>query len=68
MKLFSWNVNGVRAIEKKGFLDWFSSESPDILCIQETKAHPDQVDLKLKDYPYQGGVKSCLGMQSEKDW
>ena len=38
MKLFSWNVNGVRAIEKKGLLDWLASESPDVLCIQETKA------------------------------
>ena len=34
MKLFSWNVNGVRAIEKKGLLDWLASESPDVLCIQ----------------------------------
>ena len=48
MKLFSWNVNGVRAIEKKGFLDWFSSESPDILCIQETKAKFEQLPDTLK--------------------
>ena len=48
MKLFSWNVNGVRAIEKKGFLDWFSSESPDILCIQETKAKFEQLPDTLQ--------------------
>ena len=49
MKLFSWNVNGVRAIEKKGFLDWFSSESPDILCIQETKAKFEVALIKDDD-------------------
>jgi len=51
IRLMSWNVNGVRAIYKKGFLDWFKKESPDILCLQETKAHPDQLvdDLKNVD-------------------
>ena len=48
MKLFSWNVNGVRAIEKKGFLDWLSSESPDVLCIQETKAKFEQLPDTLQ--------------------
>ena len=43
MHLISWNVNGIRAIEKKGFLEWLNKESPDILCLQETKAHPDQL-------------------------
>ena len=43
MKLISWNVNGVRAVEKKGFLDWLSLEDPDILCIQETKAKIEQL-------------------------
>ena len=49
MKLFSWNVNGVRAIEKKGFLDWLSSESPDILCIQETKSKFEQLPDTLQN-------------------
>ena len=49
MKLFSWNVNGVRAIEKKGFSDWVSSESPDILCIQETKAKFEQLPDSLQN-------------------
>jgi len=48
-RLISWNVNGIRAIQKKGFLDWFKNENPDILCLQETKAHPDQLDDALKN-------------------
>ena len=36
MKLYSWNVNGVRAVQKKGFLDWLQSAQPDVLAIQET--------------------------------
>lgn len=49
IKLCSWNVNGIRAIHKKGFLDWFYQEKPDVLCIQETKATEDQLPRKLKD-------------------
>ncbi len=45
--ILSWNVNGVRAANRKGFLEWLHSESPDILCIQETKARPDQLDEGL---------------------
>jgi len=47
MKLLCWNVNGIRAIEKKGFLEWLQKESPDILCLQETKAHPEQLSENL---------------------
>jgi exodeoxyribonuclease-3 len=47
MKLISFNVNGIRAIEKKGFFEWMHQESPDVLCIQETKAHPDQLEEKI---------------------
>lgn len=47
MKILSWNVNGIRAVQKKGFLNWLDQESPDILCVQETKAHPDQLDATL---------------------
>jgi exodeoxyribonuclease-3 len=49
LRLLSWNVNGIRAIQKKGFLDWFKKENSDILCLQETKAHPDQLDDVLKN-------------------
>ena len=52
MKIISWNVNGIRAVLKKGFLEFVSKENPDIICIQETKASPEQVDLNLDDYPY----------------
>lgn len=48
MKLVSWNVNGIRAAVRKGFLDWLSQESPDVLCVQETKAHPEQLDASLR--------------------
>ena len=52
MKIISWNVNGIRAVLKKGFLDFISDMDPDIICIQETKAHPEQVELELNNYPY----------------
>ncbi|MEM7336891.1 MAG: exodeoxyribonuclease III, partial [Chloroflexota bacterium] len=45
---YSWNVNGVRAARKKGFLDWLHQAQPDILGIQETKCHPDQLDVDLR--------------------
>ena len=48
-KLISWNVNGIRAAYKKGFLDWMKKENPDILCIQETKAHEEQLADELKN-------------------
>jgi exodeoxyribonuclease-3 len=52
MKLISWNVNGIRACIKKGFLDFVKKENPDILCLQEIKAHPEQVDMKLSKYEH----------------
>ena len=48
MKVISWNVNGLRAAHKKGFLDWFNETNPDILCLQETKAHEDQLPEEVK--------------------
>ncbi len=47
MKIFSWNVNGIRAVAKKGFLDWFQNSGGDIICLQETKAFPDQLEKEL---------------------
>jgi len=49
MKIISWNVNGIRAWYKKGLLDWFKKEDPDIFCVQETKAHPNQLPEELKN-------------------
>ncbi len=48
MRIISWNVNGVRAITKKGFIDLVKEMSPDILCLQETKAQDDQVEETLQ--------------------
>ncbi|KPU45965.1 exodeoxyribonuclease [Oxobacter pfennigii] len=54
MKIYSWNVNGIRAIMGKGFVEWVNSEKPDILCLQETKAAEDQIDLSaIRDEGYE---------------
>ncbi|MDO3694108.1 exodeoxyribonuclease III [Wenyingzhuangia sp. chi5] len=45
MKIISYNVNGIRAAIKKGFLEWLQAANPDIICLQETKAHKEQLDL-----------------------
>lgn len=47
IKILSWNVNGIRSVRDKGFIDWLHQESPDILCVQETKAHPEQLGPDL---------------------
>lgn len=48
-KILSWNVNGIRASEKKGLIDWVQSVKPDILALQETKAKPEQLSAKLRE-------------------
>lgn len=50
MKLVSWNVNGLRACVKKGFLDYFKEIDADIFCIQETKLQDGQIELDLDGY------------------
>ncbi len=47
LNIISWNVNGIRAAQKKGFLEWLRTEQPDILGVQETKARREQLDLFL---------------------
>lgn len=47
MKIVTWNINGIRAATGKGLLDFWQKEDPDILCLQETKAHPDQLEQGL---------------------
>ena len=49
MKLISWNVNGLRACYKKGCWEWFKNESPDIFCLQETKASPEQLQDEVRN-------------------
>ncbi|RID82617.1 exodeoxyribonuclease III [Peribacillus asahii] len=50
MKLVSWNVNGIRACVKKGFLDYFKEVDADIFCLQETKLQEGQIELELEGY------------------
>jgi exodeoxyribonuclease-3 len=53
MKIITFNVNGIRAAIAKGFYEWLEKESPDVLCLQETKLQQDQVDFnKLKELGY----------------
>jgi exodeoxyribonuclease-3 len=47
LKIYSWNVNGIRAASQKGFMEWFHDSDADILCLQETKAQPEQLDEAL---------------------
>ena len=47
MKIISYNVNGIRAALKKGFIDWLQSADPDVICLQEIKAQEDQLDLTV---------------------
>ncbi|MDP3312939.1 exodeoxyribonuclease III [Lutibacter sp.] len=55
MKIISYNVNGIRAAINKGFIAWLRAANPDVICLQETKAHKDQLDLSLFEeagYPF----------------
>lgn len=51
MKIISWNVNGIRAADRKGIFDFFKAENPEVLCLQETKAMPEQFPPHLKNTP-----------------
>ncbi|MEM9831552.1 MAG: exodeoxyribonuclease III [Bacteroidota bacterium] len=54
MKIISYNVNGIRAAIRKGFLEWLDEEAPDIICLQETKATPEQVPVsEIESLGYQ---------------
>ena len=47
MKIISYNVNGIRAAIKKGFIEWLKNSNCDVICLQEIKANKDQIDLNL---------------------
>ena len=51
IKILSWNVNGIRAVHRKNFMEWFNEEKPDILCVQETKAQDDQIPEEIASAP-----------------
>lgn len=48
LRIYSWNVNGLRAVAKKGFLDWLEGSDGDIVCVQEVRARPEQLDDALR--------------------
>ena len=52
MKLISWNVNGIRAVMKKDFVEILYALDADVFCIQETKAQPEQIEVDCELYPY----------------
>ena len=51
MKIITWNVNGLRAALKKGVLEWIVEESPDAMCLQETRVLPEQLTEEQRDVP-----------------
>ena len=65
MEILSWNVNGIRAAEKKGFLDWLRQMSPDILCLQETKAQLGKISQELQQPP---GYYACWNFPERKGY
>ena len=64
--VISWNVNGIRAAEKKGFLEWLLKESPDVLCVQETKARKEQLPASLVKPLWTGGVYKTYWQPAKK--
>ena len=65
MRIYSWNVNGIRAVQKKGFIAWIKQESPDILCLQETKALPEQLERDLVEI---GGYQNVWNPAQRKGY
>ncbi len=63
MKILSYNVNGIRAAIKKGFIDWLVSANPDVICLQEIKAQKEQLDLSLFE---KAGYKYNYWFSAEK--
>ncbi|MGI6435727.1 MAG: exodeoxyribonuclease III [Syntrophomonadaceae bacterium] len=65
MKIYSWNVNGIRSVFNKGFMEWMQTEEPDILCLQETKAGPEQLHRDLLEVP---GYQSYWNIGAKKGY
>ena len=59
IRILSWNVNGLRAAHRKGFLEWFAGENPDILCLQETKISEDQLSANFREVEGYDSYFSC---------
>ncbi len=58
MKIISWNVNGIRSVEKKGFINWLLNCNADIVCIQETKASPEKLSCELLNPGTKKGIQA----------
>ena len=56
MKILTWNVNGIRAMLGKGLKEWVARQAPDVLCLQEIKARPEQLSEAQRDFPGYGVV------------
>ena len=60
-KIITYNVNGIRAAVRKGFMEWLEAANPDVVCIQETKAQPDQIPVfELEAMGYQTFIHSAV--------
>ncbi|MGM9825845.1 MAG: exodeoxyribonuclease III [Paludibacteraceae bacterium] len=60
MKIVSYNLNGIRSAMSKGLLDWLRTENPDVFCIQESKAQPEQIDtLAMQELGYHSYIHSA---------
>ncbi len=64
--IISWNVNGIRAAERKEFLPWLAAENPDVLCIQETKARKEQLSNALIQPEWHGGTYKTYWQSAKK--
>lgn len=60
MKIVSYNLNGIRSAMSKGLLNWLRTENPDVFCIQESKAQPEQIDtLAMQELGYHSYIHSA---------
>ena len=60
MKIISYNLNGIRSAINKGLLDWLAVEQPDVFCIQESKAQPEQIDvMAMQELGYRSYLHSA---------
>ena len=60
MKIISYNLNGIRSAMSKGLLDWLADEQPDVFCIQESKAQPEQIDVfAMQELGYRSYIHSA---------
>ena len=60
MKIISYNLNGIRSAINKGLLEWLQTENPDVFCIQESKAQPEQIDvMAMSELGYRSYIHSA---------